>query len=410
MKISTQQSPENLVILWLASWYPNRLDPWSGDFIQRSAKALAIHHPVDLLHIMKDEKGRLTRRVLIEKQQNGNLTETIIYYKPISTGIAVIDKLISNYTYLSLGKRWLKAYRKQNAGVPMIVEVAVAMRAGLLALWMNRKWGQPYHVQEHWTGYYTTLMPPELQRSKIWWRLSDTILKNAVHFLPDSRQLGEHINQNRLRIPFDEIPNCVDLTVFFPKEKKAGQNFRFVHVSTLTHQKNVDGLLRAFAHTLRRHPHTELVMVGPNADHWKAWVEADPLLKAAVHFTGSLPYNEVARQMQAADALLLFSRYENLPCVMLEAWCCGLPVVATDVGGIAYHLTPDNGILVTSENEEALAAGMGRIINQFASFDRAQIAANARAAYSFKTIAEKYAKAYHKIYPQLPEIRLKSGI
>ena len=61
--------------------------------------------------------------------------------------------------------------------------------------------------------------------------------------------------------------------------------------------------------------------------------------------------------MQEADALVLFSRYENLPCVLLEAWMTGLPTLATDVGGVGEHLGQDEvlGTLIQSGDREGLA-------------------------------------------------------
>lgn len=125
------------VYLWLASWYPNKLDAFTGDFIQRHARAFALLYPLYVLHIAKDEKGKHTTNIKIETQQSGYLTETIIYYHPEKVGVAFIDRIISGIQYLRLGKKWLKKFVK-NHGSYLKVEIAIAMRAGLFGLWLKK--------------------------------------------------------------------------------------------------------------------------------------------------------------------------------------------------------------------------------------------------------------------------------
>jgi glycosyltransferase involved in cell wall biosynthesis len=48
------------------------------------------------------------------------------------------------------------------------------------------------------------------------------------------------------------------------------------------------------------------------------------------------------QKCKKADAFILFSRHENFPCVVIEALCCGLPVVASNVGGIAEAVDETN--------------------------------------------------------------------
>jgi glycosyltransferase involved in cell wall biosynthesis len=393
------------VILWLASWYPCKLDAFNGDFVQRAAKALALRFPVHVFYLMKDEDGRLTQSKLLETETCGQLTETRLYYHVPKTGFKALDKMRSALQYTKLGREWLTQFKlKQEAGKPWIVEVGVAMRAGTLALWMKKKWNQPYLVQEHWTGYYRHLMPHELQRGKLFWQMSRRILSNADALLPDSRHLGEWINESFLPISFTEIPNTVDTTRFYyTPSSNTGDTFRFIHVSTMGHQKNTDGLLLAFKNFIHNHPQNniEMILVGPGWEPHKAWVNEQDSLKDKVIFTGPKPYIEVALLMQTAHALVLFSRYENLPCVMLEAFCCGLPVIATRVGGIAYHLPRENGLLVDSENVTQLAEAFEVMYNGYETYDRGAIAQKAASRYGMPAIAELYEETYMSIYPHL---------
>jgi glycosyltransferase involved in cell wall biosynthesis len=399
------KGPHGPVILWLASWYPCRIDAFNGDFVQRAAKALSLHYPVQVFYIMKDEEGKITKSHLIENDVIGQLTETRLYYHPPKTGIGSLDKVLSAWQYTKLGRTWLKNFRKkQHPAQSWIVEVGVAMRAGTLALWMKRKWNQPFLVQEHWTGYYRHLMPPDMQRSRLFWQMTHRILKQADALLPDSRHLGEWINTTYLPLKFREIPNTVDTSLFFFKEEvRVFSRFRFIHVSTLGYQKNTDGIIRAFKQLLKENPEMdiELMVVGPGFEPHKAFTETDEILKERVIFTGPKPYPGVAEAMLSANALVLFSRYENLPCVMLEAFCCGLPVIATRVGGIAYHLSPKEGLLVESESENDLLAAMEQLFKGYLAYNRALIAQNAAAKYGMQAIGNLYVKTYREFYPQL---------
>jgi glycosyltransferase involved in cell wall biosynthesis len=232
--------------------------------------------------------------------------------------------------------------------------------------------------------------------------MSRRILANADALLPDSRHLGEWINETFLPISFTEVPNTVDTSRFF-YTPNPDNTFRFIHISTMGHQKNTDGLLRAFKNFTDNYPQEkmELLLVGPGWEPHKKWVGGQEGLKGKVIFTGPKPYIEVALLMQTAHALVLFSRYENLPCVMLEAFCCGLPVIATRVGGIAYHLPEENGILIDSESEAQLNEALEAMFNGYKTYNRATIAQNAATCYSMPAIAELYEDTYRRIYPHI---------
>ena len=121
------------------------------------------------------------------------------------------------------------------------------------------------------------------------------------------------------------------------------------------------------------------------------------LYNTIVYFKAAIPYAAVAAEMQQSSALLLFSRFENLPCVILEALCTGLPVISSDVGGIKEVVTATNGMLVESENIAALAAAMCRMMDEYHNYDRQQIAAAASQLFNYQVVGKRYADVCKQI-------------
>ena len=106
--------------------------------------------------------------------------------------------------------------------------------------------------------------------------------------------------------------------------------------------------------------------------------------------------------MRASDALLLFSRYENFPCVIPEAWASGIPVLSTDVGGIREHLTAERGALIASEDETAHADTLCAWATKGTPSEATQLRQHAESVFSTAAVARAYAAVYTEAITRQP--------
>ena len=106
--------------------------------------------------------------------------------------------------------------------------------------------------------------------------------------------------------------------------------------------------------------------VGESSERQRiAHTVADAGLEEHVRLVEMAPSREVARRLQASDVLLLPSLDEGLPTVVLEAMACGVPVVATDCGGVAEAVTDGvEGFVVPPRDSDALTAALMRLWRQ----------------------------------------------
>jgi glycosyltransferase involved in cell wall biosynthesis len=120
-------------------------------------------------------------------------------------------------------------------------------------------------------------------------------------------------------------------------------------------------------------------------------------LNEAVFFHGEIPYDQVAAKMQNSDALVLFSDMENSPCVIGEALCCGLPVIATKVGGIPELINSENGLLVQPGNIDGLRMAMHQMITNKKKYDKKNIADVAANIFSYPVIGKLFDEVYAEL-------------
>lgn len=167
-------------------------------------------------------------------------------------------------------------------------------------------------------------------------------------------------------------------------------------VAGLRAAKNHELALNAFARVSVSRPGTVLLLIGdgPRRDEIARLVSR----LSADHDVRLLGRRDDAQAILAAsDVLLLSSHHEGLPVVVMEALAAGVPVVATDVGGIREVVEPGRtGFLVPSSDEAALAAALvtaldGGLDGHGGDFDRA------RASLDVRSTARWYEGIYARV-------------
>ncbi|MFT3679127.1 MAG: glycosyltransferase family 4 protein [Ferruginibacter sp.] len=381
-------------VLWLASWFPNRTDPFNGDFVERHAYATApFTDKLFVIAVIKDEHLRRGKVEIVQKQE-GNLFFYRVYYGKGKWG-GIAERLFSFKKYYALQK---KVYTQivQEHGQPEIVHVHVPFKAGVFAMHLKQQCHIPYIVTEHWAGYDKNCVPSIYDLGRTFRRINTMVLKAASLLLPVSDHLGKLVTNNFAGIPYQSIPNVADTSLFYYKEH-APAVFRFIHPSYMNYQKNPEGILAACKILADKGCPFELLMVGNDDKRLQDIAAKAGLLNKYVFFRAAVPYAVVAELMQESSALLLFSRFENLPCVIIEALCTGLPVISTAAGGIPEIINDTNGILVENENIEELANAMQQLINNYNHYDRKQIAAASNAKFSYDVVGKQYGDVYDMI-------------
>lgn len=380
-------------ILWLTSWYPNEREPFSGDFIQRQAEAVAGLHPLQVIYAGKKAASSTQPGKLQVENRIENLKEYIIYY---DSNKNIFSKWFSLYTYFKKNLSVIEQLRKNN-DLPDLVHVQVAMKAGLIAMYLKWKYNIPYVLTEHWSGYYPQSQDSLFQKSFLERFLTKRILKNAVRLLPVSEALGKQINEYWAKVPFQKIPNTVNTRLFYPAANKNPHPFRFVHVSTLLYPKNVEGIIHVFMKMLEKGVDAELTLVGPLNPSINNLLTEVVRATGRIRTTGEIPQKQVGQEFRNADALVMFSYYENMPCVMLEALCSGVPVIATRVGGIAEAIHPELGILIEAGNESQLMEGMEKLMKNIRYYEKNLRNLNASGLYSYESVGKQILQVYEEV-------------
>jgi D-inositol-3-phosphate glycosyltransferase len=200
------------------------------------------------------------------------------------------------------------------------------------------------------------------------------------------------------------VPCGVDLQLFAddgPAERRNGLR-RLVTVGRLVERKGIGDAIEALAGLAD----TELVVAGgPPAAELEQDAEARRLLTIAkragvagrVRLRGRIERGEVPPLLRSADAVLCVPWYEPFGIVPLEAMACGVPVIATAVGGMLDTVVDGvTGIHVPTRRPDRIAAAARRLSDapaEAAALGAAGVA-RARALYSWERIASETLDVY----------------
>ena len=105
---------------------------------------------------------------------------------------------------------------------------------------------------------------------------------------------------------------------------------------------------------------------------------------------------EIADFLKTCRAHVLFSNFENFPCVIPEAFMAGIPVIATAVNGIPEYVNESNGILIQAKDEAGLLAAFKSLIDS-QPFQKEKLRAYAMEHFSYAAVGKSISDVYEKV-------------
>jgi L-malate glycosyltransferase len=196
------------------------------------------------------------------------------------------------------------------------------------------------------------------------------------------------------------IPNTVDLKQFSYRVRMPLRP-HLLSTRNLEPLYNLACTLRAFARVQARFPDAELTIVGDGSCSGPLRSLAKELRLRHVTFAGRVAPSEIAARYASADIYVQTPSIDNMPGSVLEAFASGLPVVATEVGGVPAILTHGvHGLLAPDDDDETVAEHVLSLLER-PEYAR-QLAASAFETcreYEWSALRDQWVSAYRSVLP-----------
>ena len=368
-------------VLFLSSWFPSKTHPTLGNFVQRHAEAVALFAKVTVLYLSKNKS---IENFTLEESEESNVRIVRVYYS--SNGFLFRNRIRA----LKKGVEHINF----NLNKPNIAQLNMVWPEGWQALFIKRKWKIPFVISDNWTGYHTHERGPLPAHIRSYMRY---IANQSNLILPVTQQLEEAMRKLGFNGPSIIVPNVVNTGYFKIENKK--EKHTFLHISHLdNNHKNIEGILHVWKKFSDQVEEVTLELGGDgDIQHWKKRSEELNIRQNSISFFGTLNQQEVASKMNASHTFVLFSNYENLPLVMIEAMASGMNVIATRVGGIAEHMGYCKwNKLIDAKNEDQLLNALSASHNELHEINREEISAYAENNFAFNSVGKKFMDAYEK--------------
>jgi len=208
----------------------------------------------------------------------------------------------------------------------------------------------------------------------------------------------------------DVIPNAIDASKYYTSVDRGSVRQRYgvgwgekliLCVGRLVPQKGIEYFIGAIPSIASRYPEAKFIIVG---EGWsRDFLEAEARASGhgkKIRFTGFVPDKEVIDLMTSADVLVVPSVYEPFGIVALEGMATGVPVVASQVGGLSEVIEHDRtGIFVYPRSSKSITWGVDRILSDpsHAKWLTENAKDELQKAYSWEAVAMKTVEVYRKL-------------
>jgi glycosyltransferase involved in cell wall biosynthesis len=372
-------------VLFLTSWYPSKVNPTLGNFVEKHARCAAKVAEVTVLYATSSESVSELR---FDESSVQGVRTLIVYYPKTSVKTPALSNLLKTRNYLSALR---KGYERLNESFDL-VHLNVTFPAGLFALELKRKFNIPFVLLAHWTGYLAH--KGDYKQLSSWVKfVHKKIFSSAFQVLTVSEHLGESLRDLGLIKNYQVFPNVVSNNFFYPANNKVNaqkDTLRIIHISSCDNEhKNIVGMLSAIKQLKRKY--SLHIITESSEKQVEAQMNQVDFPKERVKISALLEPSEIGGALRQSDVFVLFSNYETFSVVLAEAWMCGIPAVYSKCGGLTEVDNDVLGIQVPPKNEKCLK-------NTLESFEKLEYSKTVIAEYASRFESSTLAEQLRLIY------------
>ena len=387
-------------VLFVSNLFPDTGEPNRGIFNARLVRYLARHCEI---RVIAPRPTRGFPPFWLPKKSTGRAEDAA--FAPIFPPVSYIPVIGSHWNHRLMAKSLRKTVRAMRREFPFdLILVAWAYPDACAVAELAQEMNCPFIACAQGSDVHQYLQIPERRR------IITSALARAEAVITCSGELARQLQQAGVKeSKLHTIYYGVETDLFHPGDKAAAraelnlppEEKVLLFVGNFLPIKNPLLLVDAFAELTRRQPHRafRLVLLGDGPLRGDIQRRASAAgLAGRVSLPGRKAPAAVARFMQAVDVLCVPSDNEGLPNVIYEAISCGLPVVATRVGGIPEIMTADYlGRLVERGNSPALAEAIAAVLAAPVVLER--IVGHAR-QFSWERTAEEHRQILEAVSSQ----------
>lgn len=317
-------------------------------------------------------------------EQNG---ETKIYRYSVSENRVVA--FLKPFYYLNLflkGSKLGEQFTQTN-----IIHAHGTIVSGTIAYLLSKKLKVPFIITEH-QGPFSVISDSFVRRN---W--SKYIMQKANKVLVVSEHLKNEIEAAGIRPKSVEVTyNPVDTELF---KLKASDSKKIVFTGRLDNFKGALRCVTAFNSIHNEFPEWKFLIVGDGEDTYpiKKFISENEKLKPKIVLTGSLLKQEMVDIYNDASFFIFPSRHESFGLVVAEALSSGLPVITGNRTAPKEFINKQNGLLVSPDSIEEIAAAMREMILTHATYNSQFIREQVVQRFSFDSFGKRLNQIYRAL-------------
>lgn len=263
--------------------------------------------------------------------------------------------------------------------------------AGIAAGAASRPWVVSFHTSHFLARASSPVWSPILRRLVRW----------PDHALAASTEIAQVATALAGGRPVEALTNGVDTDTFRPDEESQsrGDVRTLVVPRRLFHKNGVEFLIRSLPEVRVSFPRLRVLIVGDGPERSRLVALSKALdVESVVQFLGACPHREMPSLFRSAELAVFPSLMEATSVGALEAMSCGLPVVASAVGGLPEIVDSEVGALVPPGDPTALAQAItGLLTDDDRSGKGLRARARVVAMWSNDRLVERHLEIYEDL-------------